>query len=62
MSLTSYFIFDWVRARNAFVINNDTPQSILIAYLTFANNTPSIAVLIAIIVSDSILVMSSFYT
>jgi hypothetical protein len=60
MSLTSYFIFDWVRARNAFVINNDTPQSILIAYLTFANNTPSIAVLIATVVSDGILIWRSY--
>ncbi|KAF5313782.1 hypothetical protein D9619_013725 [Psilocybe cf. subviscida] len=60
MSLTSYFIFDWVRARNAFVINNDSPQTILDAYRNFANNTPATTILVATITSDGILIWRSY--
>jgi hypothetical protein len=56
MTCTSSFIFDWVRGRNAFVLNSSSPTDILISFEASSNVASFVLVLIGTIISDGILV------
>ncbi|KAF5313766.1 hypothetical protein D9619_013679 [Psilocybe cf. subviscida] len=56
MTSTSSFIFDWVRARNAFVVNNSSPLSILLSFEASSNTESFVLILLGTIISDGILI------
>lgn len=57
MSCTSSFIFDWLRAHDAFIVHNGSPTSVLEGFDAFSNTSPFISVIISNVVSDGILVI-----